>query len=186
MARDYANQPPRQKKRRGMRIILTSVMITVVIVIFALTYYTKYHKVTHNKRQIPKTVKIKAIHPVKSKSTRIFPAPKSEFDFYTILPKMQVPISNSTETTIRIPSPQDTKGHFMLQVASLQNLKDAQRLKSKLFSLGYMTSIEPFQSKDGIAWNRVMIGPYTAIDDAQKAEAALHQQHIDSILLKSK
>jgi len=185
MVRDYANRPPPQKPRRGMRITLTSVVIMVAIVIPALTYYTKYHKVIHNKNRIPKAVKIKATNPVKSKSTRTFPAPKSEFDFYTILPKMQVPISNSTETTIRIPSPQDTKGHFMLQVASLQSLKEAQHLKSKLFALGYMASIESFQSNDGLAWNRVMIGPYT-IDDAEKAQVALHQQHIDSILLKSK
>ncbi|WP_423063170.1 SPOR domain-containing protein [Candidiatus Paracoxiella cheracis] len=184
MVRDYAKRPPPQKKRRRMPIVIAISVIAIALVIPTVMYYVRYQKIIHKKKlllptQSSKSAKPKVLTPpADTKQTK-----QSEFDFYTILPKMQVQVRSTTSTPIQI-SPQEAKGHYMLQVASLQSLKQAKQFKDKLFSLGYLARITTFQSKNGEVWNRVITGPYNSLREAEKAQTTLQQHHIDSILLQ--
>lgn len=181
MVRDYAKRPPPQKKRRRMPIVIAILVITIALVIPTVMYYARYQKVIHKKKLLLATQSSK---PAKRKAlTPPADTKQSEFDFYTILPKMQVQVRTPSSTPTQI-SPQEAKGHYMLQVASLQSLKQAKQFKDKLFSLGYLAHIATFRSKDGEVWNRVITGPYNSLREAEKAQTTLQQHHIDSILLK--
>ncbi len=91
------------------------------------------------------------------------------------------PVTTSTNT-----SEQQQSGTYLLQVASLQNPKDAERFKARLVTMGLMVSVQPYQRADGVIWNRVLVGPFTNLADAERQQQALHHDGLDSILLKAK
>lgn len=169
MVRDYAKRRPPQP-RRGKRIFITIAIILVAMAAPILMYYFQYQKTIHHTARTTTPVAIKPLKPKTSATPKS--TPQAKFDFYTILPNMQVPIPSSMKHST-----------YVLQVASLQSLQEAQQLKTKLFSLGCLARIESFQADDDTLWNRVLAGPYTNLHDAQKAQTMLHQQHIDSTLL---
>jgi len=182
MVRDYAKRPKR-KPRRKTRI--TIIVAIIAIAVPASIYYVKYQNIIHRKDA---TIKKKlAIQPISTSRLKMTEQPtirkQAEFDFYTILPKTQVQVPNSTNTELDITA-QSANSRYILQVASLQSLKQAQQLKDKLFSLGYIANITSFESKGGIIWNRVMTGPYKSLEDAEDTQDRLRQQHIDGILIK--
>lgn len=184
MVRDYAKRST-PKPRRKKRIFVTALIIIAAIMIPASMYYLKHQNVIHrNGQAIRKKLAIDPITTVRPRPNKPPTINKqSEFDFYTILPKMQVQIPSSTNTGLEITG-QAANSRYILQVASLQSLRQAQELKDKLFSLGHSATITSFESKDGVIWNRVMTGPYSSLDEAETAQSNLKQQHIDGILIK--
>lgn len=72
---------------------------------------------------------------------------------------------------------------YILQIAALANFKDADTLKAQLTLMGFNVAIK--QSDDANkTLNHVEVGPYDSLTDANKAQQALQQQHISSILVK--
>jgi cell division protein FtsN len=112
---------------------------------------------------------------------------KPRFEFYTILPKLEVEIP---ETEIKIRKHEEKRGkvgpgQYLLQVGSFRMYKDADRLKAKLAMLGIESIIETAKVKDTI-WNRVKLGPYRSLNAVERIRKKLRQNQIDAIVMSAK
>jgi len=124
------------------------------------------------------------------KQAQTQPAPvsrKSHFDFYTLLPEIEVEITDEElEEALRILPKIDRSGIYVLQIGSFRNYGDADGLKARLALLGIVANIEKVVNKSGNTWHRVRVGPFTEIKIMKKARRQLKNNHIDYIMLKIK
>lgn len=114
-----------------------------------------------------------------------------KFNFYTILPELEVLIpdseiqppkqDNSTTTTGSIsPGKQ-----YVLQAGSFQRKDDAEKLKASLALLGYEANVQHVTiNRDD--WHRVRIGPYTNTKDLYQTISLLHQHNINAMPMELK
>jgi cell division protein FtsN len=124
--------------------------------------------------------------------------PKTNFEFYTVLPEMEVvvpeqeidkPISPATAQPSQKPDT-STSGNsgepaYLLQMGSFQNYKDADRLKARLGLLGIEADIQSvtIDSKAGKqTTHRVRSGPYSR-NQAHDMHEMLKKEKIDSIAI---
>jgi len=120
--------------------------------------------------------------------------PKPRFDFYTILPEMEVVVPDpvekpevkmATTTGVTEPAakPSDTAAGYMLQMGSFRKYSDADRLKASLALVGIQAEIQRVNIKGGDVYHRVRSGPY---DRAQlnSLRAKLKQKKISSLVIK--
>ena len=125
---------------------------------------------------------------------------KPKFDFYQLLPKIEVPVSDSAPQATRAlpvttPSPAHTNANnktssaqtiYVLQVASFKTFSDADTLKAKLSLLGFEVNVHHFKAASGQEWYRVWIGPYASKQQAQQAQAQLSQNKVSSLLRQAR
>ena len=124
-------------------------------------------------------------------ANRIEP-PKTNFDFYRLLPRKEVLIDDSdlaggtpapTERTAALPSnPADREPdsipdtrpsgarEYRVQVGSFREKKEADRLRASLALGGFESSIRTANTASGI-WHRVMLGPFRGWEAAEAAKA---------------
>ena len=121
------------------------------------------------------------------------PKTKQKFDFYTLLPELEIVIPQeetkppkqkpSTATTIEQPS--GYKGGYLLQAGSFQQFNEADSLKARLALIGVVANIQSVEVNK-TKWHRVQIGPSSnrkALEDLRKR---LKASQIDTILLQAK
>ena len=112
---------------------------------------------------------------------------KPKFDFYKILPGNEQPVTDK-ELKQRLKASkgqQDTGGDvYYLQAGSFQNPAEADNQKAKLAILGFESSVEPTTVPDKGTWYRVRMGPYTRLDEINRARQSLAQNGIDASLVK--
>ena len=133
------------------------------------------------------------------------PPPKPRFDFYTILPEMEIPVpdegeednadsgghtdSRNDETEKDTPTrdkPKLSPGEtYVLQVGAFRQYEEADRFKARLALLGFESHIQTVEI-DGTNWHRVRIGPYSDVDRVREIQQKLKQNAIDVLLLKMK
>lgn len=99
------------------------------------------------------------------------PVPESGFDFYTMLPGLEVVVPEE-DPRARGAGPGTVKpalapGRYWIQAGSFRRFQDADRRKAELALLGLGSSIQAV-TLDGQTWHRVRIGP---LPDAAQAEA---------------
>jgi cell division protein FtsN len=116
------------------------------------------------------------------------PPPKPRFDFYTILPEMEVIIP---EQEIKGEPEQGVKqvkqpGTYFLQAGSFRNASQADRFKAELALLGLETSIQKVTINNKDTYHRVRVGPYHDLDELNKARRILSSKGIESTLVKIK
>jgi len=119
------------------------------------------------------------------------PAPtlKPRFDFYNLLPEMEVVVSEeeikgtpTQEGVKRVEKP----GTYLLQAGSFRNRKQADQLRAKLALLGMETSIQTVSVNNKQSWHRVRVGPYNSLRDLNQARRLLKKNGIDAILIRLK
>ncbi|OIP14078.1 MAG: sporulation protein [Betaproteobacteria bacterium CG2_30_59_46] len=113
------------------------------------------------------------------------PADKPRFDFYTILPGSEEPVS---EQEIKQATKQGNaaKENYFLQVGSFQAAAEADNMKARLALLGLEAVIQTTDIPDKGVWHRVRIGPFTNIEDMNRSRTLLTQSDIPSSLVKVK
>jgi cell division protein FtsN len=113
---------------------------------------------------------------------------KNRFDFYTILPEMEIAVPED-EPGIGSSTPAKplTKpGTYILQAGSFKTLEQADRMKANLALLGIEANIESVTINNKESWHRVRIGPYRNLDDLNRTRSRLKQNNIEALLLKLK
>ena len=110
-----------------------------------------------------------------------------KFNFYTILPELEVLIPD-TET--RPPLNTSSKNlqnnkQYVLQAGSFRNLNDADKLKASLALLGFEASVQHV-SVNGEKWHRVRIGPYQNTSELYKNINLLRQHDISAMAMELK
>jgi cell division protein FtsN len=110
---------------------------------------------------------------------------KPRFDFYKILPGSEEPVTEQQfKEAQEKSSPQQVKEAFYLQAGAFQNAPDADNLKARLALLGVAAAVQTTTLPDKGVWHRVRVGPYTAIDDLNRARETLKQNGIETTLIK--
>ncbi len=121
---------------------------------------------------------------------------KPRFDFYTILPEMEIPVpepdpeprvSPSPRPESPSPSPMKQAGvtAYVLQLGSFRNRADADRLRAKITMQGFEPHIQTVNI-NGSDWYRVRIGPYNNSVRIAEVRHRLRENELDAILLKLK
>jgi len=108
---------------------------------------------------------------------------KPRFDFYTILPGSEVPVS---EQEIKQAAKREgaEKDSYFLQVGSFQAAAEADNMKARLALLGLEAIIQTADIPDKGIWHRVRIGPFANIEDMNRSRTLLTQNNISSSLVK--
>lgn len=120
---------------------------------------------------------------------------EQKFNFYTILPELEVlipenetrPPASSTETKNKTVSnkSKDSKKQYILQAGSFQNLGDAEKLKANLAFLGIEAEIQHV-TVNNQAWHRVRTGPYRDKQQLYQNQKILKQNEIHAISMELK
>ena len=124
---------------------------------------------------------------------------RPRFEFYKILPEMEVVVREEKEgawpaqpprppasTTAPAPAPQPEpiKGRYLLQVASFPRHADADRLKAQLALLGLQATIQTVEIHGGQTWHRVRVGPFSDRGEIASVRQRLQANGIEAVLLK--
>lgn len=112
-------------------------------------------------------------------------ATKPRFDFYTILPEMEVVVPDAPKGG-RSSSSTDKPAVYLLQVGSFRAYPEADSLKAQLALLGVESRIETVSGADNDTWHRVRVGPYTDPREVNKIRTRLLNNNINAILLQIK
>ncbi|MBI2312860.1 MAG: SPOR domain-containing protein [Betaproteobacteria bacterium] len=110
-------------------------------------------------------------------------ADKPRFDFYKILPGKEEPATEQ-EVKQAAQKPSAAKETFFLQAGAFQSASDADNLKAKLALIGMEASIQTAAIPDRGVWHRVRLGPYSRMDELDRARNVLKQNGIDATLIK--
>lgn len=119
---------------------------------------------------------------------------RPRFDFYTILPELEVaipdqelaapekqtPASESSSPRIR------PEGSFTLQAGSFRKLDQADKLKARLALQGVVADIQTVTINDGDTWHRVRIGPSTDLAALNRTRKRLSEIGVATIVVKNK
>jgi cell division protein FtsN len=109
---------------------------------------------------------------------------KPRFDFYKILPGSEEPVTDQQFKEAQQKPSAQAKEAFYLQAGAFQNAPDADNLKARLALMGVEATVQTTTLPDKGVWHRVRVGPYTTVDDLNRARETLKQSGIDTTLIK--
>ncbi len=142
--------------------------------------------VQHELKKLKKQTKKNNSKTTKTPGNKEKKEPK--FNFYTILPELEILIPES-ETRPPETKNQATAKHtntqYVLQVGSFQSLGDAKKLKANLAFLGLAANIQHV-TVNKQAWHRVRTGPYRNKQQLYKNQKLLKQNDIPAISMELK
>ena len=202
MTRDY--KPRAQGRYAGQRrqkfdrqpgvglwkwMLITAIIISFVVF---LVYLQSTGDKQINPQQISQTLSNKsgaekATTSTEKQKPEVKPGPKMpQFDFYTILPEKEVVVP---EYEIKTRTREERVGkaketHYIMQAGSFKTFKEADRLRTKLASMGMDSKVQ--KAKVGsMNWYRVKMGPYTRTVSVNTIRARLRQNGIDVIIMET-
>ena len=105
---------------------------------------------------------------------------KNRFTYYDILPGTEQPV---TEQEIK-QAPQGSKDQYYLQAGAFPNETDANNLKAKLALMGVEATIQTVSVPDKGVWHRVRVGPFSDVEEMNKARTTLAQNGMQPSLIK--
>lgn len=118
------------------------------------------------------------------------------FDFYTLLPEMEVVVDTPKQVDKKaiVTSPPQTgttdkpknKVSYILQVGSFKNAEDADSFRARLALLGIESKVQKVTIDNKDTWHRVQLGPVSGRDVADKLQRQLKQNNIDSLLMRAR
>lgn len=116
---------------------------------------------------------------------------KPRFEFYTILPEMEMHVPEHEVTTqphseTPKPTAPATGTTYILQVGSFKRLAEADRLKAKLALIGLQASIQSVSIDREDTWHRVRLGPYQDLQALNDARERLREYRMEAIVLKDR
>lgn len=110
---------------------------------------------------------------------------KQRFEFYDILQGKEAP---ATEQDVKASAAQKpgakSKDNYFLQAGSFQTEAEADNLKAKLALLGVEAIIQTASIPEKGVWHRVRVGPYTDIEELNRARGTLSKGGIQASLIK--
>jgi cell division protein FtsN len=113
--------------------------------------------------------------------------PEPRFTFYKILPELEAIVPESEIKTLKREESLGKKPasvKYLLQAGSFTNPQDAEKLKARLSALKIKSHIETVKI-DSTAWNRVKIGPFNNMADADRVRAYLRNNQMDSVVQRA-
>lgn len=118
------------------------------------------------------------------------------FEFYTLLPEMEVVVETPKKkrpAIVTLPTKPTTnpeqsldKINYLLQVGSFRKALDADAYKAKLAFLGIESKVQKVTIDNKDTWHRVQIGPIKGRNKADALQKQLKQNSIESLLMRAK
>lgn len=131
----------------------------------------------------------RASHPKPDPKPAPEPPPKPRFDFYNLLPEMEVIVPDeeikgtpTREGVKRVKRP----GTYLLQAGSFRSAGQAEQLRARLGLLGLETSAQAIKGENGQTWHRVRVGPFSNLGELNAARTLLRKNGVDAILIRLK
>lgn len=193
MTKDYKNI---NRKKNGIKTIndlrpVMSFVTGLVIGLFvAFIVYLKEHQSVNLSDQSPEVVIQNMNKPIipETDNGEVAGIPEPQFDFYQILPNMEVNVSEweAEEDKQSESIPADDSGVFILQVGSFEQYEAADEVKAKLALLGVSADIQRVVINGRDIRHRVRVGPYKDPAKLQEARDRLLANNLDFMLLKLK
>jgi cell division protein FtsN len=134
--------------------------------------------------------------PAKSQQKPKPETPKPRFDFYTILPEMEVivpdPVDEPKPEATAAPTAEHSTpttrssagtASYMLQMGSFRRYADADRLKASLALVGIHAEIQRVSIKGGDIYHRVRSGPYARVE-VNRLRTKLQLNKISSLVIR--
>jgi cell division protein FtsN len=115
--------------------------------------------------------------------------PRPRFDFYTMLPELEVVVPEPETRPSRpgepAPAPRQVEepGTYILQAGSFRQHQEADRMKASLALLGVQAEIQKVQVNSD-TWHRVRVGPFRDTAELNKVRERLHANQIQTLLMK--
>lgn len=113
---------------------------------------------------------------------------KSPYDFFTVLPEMEVVVPEQELSGPQTPqgatAPPADSGSYLLQVGSFRENSDAEQLKARLALLGITARIQSVTVNDA-TWHRVRVGPVNGVRQADEMRNRLASNGIESLVMKN-
>lgn len=113
---------------------------------------------------------------------------KPRFDFYTILPGSESPVTEQeikqSKAAPQPAAPAVVSENYYLQVGAFQTEQEADNMKAKLALLGLEAVVQTANVPDKGVWHRVRVGPFTEIDQITKARTELTRNGFNADLIK--
>ncbi|NOR51128.1 MAG: hypothetical protein GQ470_00775 [Gammaproteobacteria bacterium] len=107
-----------------------------------------------------------------------------KFDFYHILPEMEVEIpKDEIESGKKSDTPPT---QYFIQVGSFKNPADAESRRAELFLLNFAPSLQTVTIDGRQSWHRVRLGPFIDSRKLDLAQRRLQNNDIDFITLKER
>jgi cell division protein FtsN len=135
---------------------------------------------------------------------------RPRFEFYKLLPEMEVVVPEAEQRRLRDqspppaastptpaprsasppaaapsapPSPARAGTRYLLQAGAFQNFTDADRMKAQLALMGVEASIQSVELSGGETWHRVRVGPFSEAGEVNRVRQRLQSNGIEAILL---
>lgn len=199
MARDFksrANPKPKQQQTSGWIWFFAGLLVGLFS---AGLVWLKFSHQPTDLKLTPKPADTRTYQQesdkIQAEEKRALP-PKPRFDFYTVLPEMEVvvpepeldptPRQAPIKPTIDQNSPAATGTAYMLQMGSFRKHGDADRLKASLALLGIQAEIQKVTINNKETYHRVRSGPYYSSREATQIRKQLQVNEINSLLIKLK
>jgi cell division protein FtsN len=112
---------------------------------------------------------------------------KPSYDFYTVLPEMEVVVPED-EINQRVERREEAaagRGPYVLQVGSFRDYEDADRTKAELALLGFLAEVKTVTINES-TWHRVRIGPYSSVREMDVVRRQLQQNRYDVLVLNER
>ncbi len=113
--------------------------------------------------------------------------PEPTFDFYRILPNMEVNVSeyvSEDEAPVVTEESTDIPSTYILQVGSFKQFEAADEVKAKLALLGVNADIQRVVINGQDVYHRVRVGPYNDAVNLEKVQRRLLSNNLDFKILK--
>jgi len=112
---------------------------------------------------------------------------KPRYDFYTVLPEMEVviPEQEIQQRVNQRDQAMTEKGPYLIQIGSFKDYQDADRMKAQLAFLGFIAEVKQVSINEQ-NWHRVRIGPYTSLREINDVKRQLQDNQYDAIVLSVK
>lgn len=187
-----ASKPtPRQRQNQQRQVPGWVWLFTGVVTGVFITFLYHLAELRFNPDKPAQAQKVESAAKVTPEATEKAP----RFDFYAVLPKMEVIVPKSEDDT-RANAPQKTnvapqnRNHgdeqYMLQAGSFRSSEDADRRRATLILQGYSVRVQPVELPSGDTWHRVMIGPFSNINALHKAQDKMASVGVETLPIKVK
>ncbi len=187
MPRDYKHRRPKEKRAPCWAWLVVGLLIGLF---GAFLVYIKEHPrvaLVTGLASEPATSPVETNKGNKD-SRQAHRPPKPRFEFYTVLPEMEVRVPGEQlpkRGTRRQESVADSAS-YVLQVASFKNHQEADRLKARLALLGMEAKIQTVSVDGKQTWHRVRLGPISREADVEDLHRRLKEINLKAIIFKVK
>ena len=180
MSKDYKRPEPVERGGSPLLVgILIGLVLGLTIALAVAWYINKMPNPFATRTPLTKLEPVKPAPQVTGKA-----ADKPRFDFYKILPATEEPPAAPQAKVARKPSTAAPGETFFLQAGAFQNARDADTLRARLALLGIEARVQAATLPDKGVWHRVRVGPYTSVEELDRARDTLKQNGVETTLIK--